>query len=73
MTRFFAATHMDTNISSENMYFCLIFDYLFWSDNEQDLIKWLNECCEEWTLTGMVLSFVSETDRLAFMLRWQNS
>jgi len=50
--------------------FVIVADYKFYVENEQEIKDWTNQCTPGWALTGMVLEFKSEQDRLAFLLRW---
>jgi hypothetical protein len=50
--------------------FVIVVDYKFYVENEQEINEWANQCTPGWALTGMVLEFKSEQDRLAFLLRW---
>jgi hypothetical protein len=49
----------------------LISDYRFWIDNEEDIFDWCTESRVQCTLTGMILEFESQEDKMMFMLRWQ--
>ena len=37
---------------------------------EPEITEWADRCTPGWTLTGMILMFKSDQDRLAFILRW---
>ena len=50
--------------------FVIIVDYKYYLNNEQDINEWCDKCVPDWQLTGMILEFKSEEDRLAFLLRW---
>jgi hypothetical protein len=50
--------------------FVIVADYKFYVENEQEINEWANQCTSGWALTGMVLEFKNEQDRLAFLLRW---
>jgi hypothetical protein len=50
--------------------FVIVVDYKFYIDTEQEITAWANQCTPGWALTGMVLEFKNEQDRLAFLLRW---
>lgn len=50
--------------------FVIIVDYKYYLSNEQDIIEWCDKCVSGWKLTGMIVEFKSEEDRLAFLLRW---
>jgi hypothetical protein len=49
----------------------LICDYRFWSNNEEQIFDWCTESRVQCTLTGMILEFESQEERMMFMLRWQ--
>jgi hypothetical protein len=48
----------------------LISDYSFWIDNEEDIFDWCTESRVQCTLTGMILEFESQEDKMMFLLRW---
>lgn len=50
--------------------FVIIADYNFYLDNEKEITDWANQCTPGWAITGMVLEFRNEQDRMAFMLVW---
>lgn len=50
--------------------FVIIVDYKFYLDNEKEIADWANRCTPGWVITGMVLEFKNEQDRMAFMLVW---
>ncbi len=50
--------------------FVIVVDYKYYLDNEQDINEWCDKCTPGWKLTGMIVEFNSEEDRLAFLLRW---
>jgi hypothetical protein len=50
--------------------FVIVVDYKFYVETEQEINDWANKCTPGWVLTGMVLEFKNEQDRLAFLLRW---
>jgi hypothetical protein len=50
--------------------FVIVVDYNFYLGNEQEITDWANKCTPGWALTGMVLEFKNEQDRMAFMLVW---
>ena len=55
-----------------NNHLVIITDPKFWVYNETELKNWLDECCEDWEMEGMVLSFKSAEEKLSFLLRWQS-
>jgi hypothetical protein len=48
----------------------LICDYRFWHNNEEQIFDWCTESRVQCTLTGMILEFESQEERMMFMLRW---
>lgn len=50
--------------------FVIIVDYKYYLEYEIEIENWANKCTPGWSLTGMILEFKSEQDRLAFLLRW---
>ena len=50
--------------------FVIIVDYKFYLENEKEITDWANRCTPGWVITGMVLEFKNEQDRMAFMLVW---
>lgn len=48
----------------------VVIDYKYYLDNELEIAEWADKCTPGWQLLGMILEFVSEEDRLAFLLRW---
>jgi hypothetical protein len=50
--------------------FVIVNDYKFYIANEQEIKDWASQCTPGWAITGMVLEFKNEQDRLAFLLRW---
>jgi hypothetical protein len=50
----------------------IIFDYVWWTDNKDEIEDFLDACCNEWKITGMVLQFTNEIDMEMFLLRYGN-
>ena len=50
--------------------YLVIMDYKYFLINEEEIVEWSTKCVPGWKLTGMILEFKSEEDRLAFLLRW---
>jgi hypothetical protein len=50
--------------------FVIVVDYNYYLDNENEIEQWCNQCTPGWAVTGMVLEFKNEQDRLAFLLKW---
>jgi hypothetical protein len=48
----------------------LISDYRFWIDNEEQIFDWCTESRIQCILTGMILEFESQEEKMMFMLRW---
>lgn len=51
--------------------YLIIVDYNYYIDNSDEIMEWCDKFVPGWTLTGMILAFKSEQDRLAFLLRWE--
>ena len=49
----------------------LITDFIFWYENEEQIFDWCTESRVQCTLTGMIIEFESQEDKMMFMLRWQ--
>jgi len=49
----------------------MICDPKFWSENEEQIFDWCTESRIQCTLTGMIIDFESQADKVMFMLRWQ--
>lgn len=45
-------------------------DYKYYIEHGEEIEAWADKCVPGWKLTGMILEFKSEEDRLAFLLRW---
>jgi hypothetical protein len=50
--------------------FLIVKDFTYYIENEQDINEWADKCVPGWQLTGMILNFKNDQDRLAFLLRW---
>ena len=48
----------------------LISDFIFWYQNEEEIFDWCTKSRVQCTLTGMILEFDSQEDKMIFMLRW---
>jgi len=57
--------------SEDAAYRLILFDYHFWNKNEKAIHRWLAESKITFMMQGMVLMFTTESDRSAFLLRWQ--
>jgi hypothetical protein len=51
----------------------MISDYVWWSDNEREILNWMAAHMPRGIehQQGMTVEFDSEQDQLLFMLRWQ--
>ena len=50
----------------------MIVDYLWWSDNEGEILNWMNETLPQGIdhLEGMTIRFDNDFDRISFLMRW---
>lgn len=50
----------------------MIVDYSWWTDNEREILNWMNERLPKGIdhQQGMVLSFDTEYDLLTFLMKW---
>lgn len=48
----------------------LISDFRYWLDNEEEIFDWCTESRIQCTLTGMIIEFESQEDKMMFVLRW---
>lgn len=55
---------------SNNEFSLIVVDYMFYTENQHHIEKWLNECPSGWTIEGSILFFKTDYDRLLFLLRW---
>ena len=61
---------VDAKVSQFGAPMLLITDFIFWYENEESIFDWCTESRVQCTLTGMVLEFESQQDKMMFMLRW---
>jgi hypothetical protein len=61
---------IDAKLGSMQMPMLLICDYKFWTDNEVQILDWCTQSRVQCKLTGMILEFDSQQDKMMFMLRW---
>lgn len=61
---------VDAKIGAMEIPMLLICDYKYWTDNEEDIFDWCTESRVQCKLTGMILEFESQQDKMMFMLRW---
>ena len=59
--------------SANAPYRLILLDHYFWIENEDEIHRWLAESKITYMMQGMVLMFTTETDRSAFLLRWQHN
>ena len=50
--------------------YVVIIDYKYYLINEEEIIEWASKCTSGVKISGMIIEFKSEQDRLAFLLRW---
>lgn len=48
----------------------VVADWKYYLEHGEEIEEWADKCTPGWQLNGMILQFVSEEDRLAFLLRW---
>ena len=50
----------------------LVIDYMWWSDNEREILNWMMERLPNGIdhLEGTVLRFDNDFDRINFLMRW---
>lgn len=48
----------------------IVVDWKYYIEFGEEIEDWANRCTPGWQLTGMILEFKNEEDRLAFLLRW---
>jgi hypothetical protein len=50
----------------------MIVDYMWWTDNEREILNWMNESLPRGIdhQQGMVLTFDTDFDRINFLMRW---
>lgn len=50
----------------------MIVDYMWWADNEREILNWMNETLPKGIdhQQGMVLTFDNDFDRINFLMRW---
>jgi hypothetical protein len=49
----------------------VIKDWRYYVDHQMEIEDWTNKYTPGWLLTGLILTFKNEADRLAFLLRWE--
>lgn len=50
--------------------YVIVVDWKYYVEHGEAIEAWADKCVPGWKLTGMILEFKSEKDRLAFLLRW---
>jgi len=50
----------------------LVVDYMWWADNEREIMNWMQERLPRGIehLEGMVLVFENDFDRINFLMKW---
>ena len=53
-------------------YLLMIVDYMWWTDNEREILNWMEANLPRGIehQQGMVLTFDTDKQRMAFLLRW---
>lgn len=56
----------------DNSWLLMIVDYMWWTDNEREILNWMNDNLPRGIdhQQGMVLTFDSDQQRIMFLLRW---
>jgi hypothetical protein len=62
---------VDARVSQFGNPMLLITDFIYWYQNEEQIFDWCTESRIQCTLTGMIIEFESQQDKMMFMLRWQ--
>lgn len=54
-------------------HYIIIRDYRWWTDNEEEIYKWMEDCLPKGRKhhQGMVVVIENESDASNFLLRWQ--
>ncbi len=54
-------------------YYVIITDFKWWTDNQLEIVDWMNRCLPRGALhvSGMVLELETEELASLFLLRWQ--
>lgn len=58
--------------SDSTPYLLMIADYMWWTNNEREILNWMNDNLPRGIdhQQGMVLTFDSDKQRMMFLLRW---
>lgn len=58
--------------ASEGSHLLMIVDYMWWTDNEREILNWMNDNLPRGIdhQQGMVLTFDTDKQRMMFLLRW---
>jgi hypothetical protein len=53
-------------------YLLMIVDYMWWTDNEREILNWMEENLPDGIdhQQGMIIRFDSDQQRMMFLLRW---
>lgn len=59
-------------VTSMYNYSLMIEDYMWWTDNEREILNWMNDNLPRGIdhQQGMVLTFDTDEQRMMFLLRW---
>ncbi len=61
---------IEASMNAHKRYMLLIADPLYWTENEREIIDWFGVSNIKCSLTGMVLEFDTQEDKMMFLLRW---
>jgi hypothetical protein len=56
---------------AEHNHCAFIFDYMWWTHEEDSIVEWCDTHTPGWQREGMILSFANDLHRTLFLLRWQ--
>lgn len=58
--------------ASEGSHLLMIVDYMWWTDNEREILNWMEDNLPNGIdhQQGMVLTFDTDKQRMMFLLRW---
>ena len=61
---------VEASMNAHQRYILLITDPIYWLNNEQDIVDWFTVSNVKYNLSGMILEFDSQEDKMMFLLRW---
>ncbi len=62
---------VEASMNAQKRHILLITDPIYWLNNEQDIVDWFAVSNVKYNLSGMILEFDSQEDKMMFLLRWQ--